>query len=47
MEKWTELSKEFGLKEKELLDFVKDQQEIERRKVDDDQQDSESATLRN
>ena len=39
MEKWIELGKEFGLKEKELLDFVKDQQEIERRKVDDDRQE--------
>ena len=39
MEKWIELGKEFGLKEKELLDFVKDQQEIERRKVDDERQE--------
>ena len=39
MEKWIELGKEFGLKEKELLDFVKDRQEIERHKVDNDRQE--------
>ena len=39
MEKWIELGKEFGLKEKQLLDFVKDQQEIEWRKVEDERQE--------
>ena len=39
MEKYIELGKSFNLDGKELLEFVKEQQEIERRKLDEEKQE--------
>ena len=39
MDKWVSTGKEFGLEGKDLLEFVKEQQEIERRRIDEEREE--------